>query len=316
MRNHLKNRLLNDLYFSINYLPIFSFIYIESSSLSPMKKFYCLLAFGTLLLLNPAKAQVKAHVGLTSGVNASFVLDKGLSEDPRYNSKMTYKFAPIGLALGLDLSPTFGLNLESIYAQQGQIYEIIGQVNSVAKAVGERKITLDYLQLPLLLNFMGGSTNRTRANFMLGPQLSLLTQGTEIYQQTQTATFTLPAGAELPAGATNYNPQTRAYTLAANTQTIASDKGGNQIEQFKKAQFGLTAALGLNIDITNFLYLSGQIRGNYTLTDMRNEDFIQQVQNGKTSDLFGRRGNLLVGAQLGVHYMFGGTRSNTRMLVK
>jgi hypothetical protein len=281
-----------------------------------MKNISYLLVGFSWLLFHSAQAQVKAHVGLTSGVNASFVLDKGLSEDPRYNSKITYKYAPAGLSLGLDLTPSFGLSLESIYAQQGQIFEIVGQVNNIAKTVGERKITLDYLQLPLLLNFMGSGTNSARANFMIGPQLSLLTKGLEVYQQTQTATFTLPQGAELPTGATNYNPQTRTYTLAANTQTIASDQGGNQIEQFKKAQFGVTAALGLNIDLSNFFYLTGQIRGNYIITDMRNEDFVQQVRNGTTSDLFGRRANLLVGVQLGLHYMFGGTRSNTRMLVK
>jgi hypothetical protein len=99
-------------------------------------------------------------------------------------------------------------------------------------------------------------------------------------------------------------------------QTLGSSEASNPLIQFKKALFGITAALGLNVDITNSIYLSGQIRGNYLITDMRNEDFIQQVQNGKSNDLFGRRANLLVGAQLGLHYMFGGTRSNTRMLVK
>ncbi|MBC7921879.1 MAG: outer membrane beta-barrel protein [Ferruginibacter sp.] len=272
-----------------------------------------------LLFFESAKAQLRLHVGATSALNASFVLDEGLSKDPRYNSTMTYKFAPVGLAVGLDLTPSFGLSLESIYARQGQVFEIIGQVNNVATQVGERNISLNYLQLPFLLNFLGRSDARTRANFMVGPQFSFLTKGVETYQQTQTATFTLPEGAELPDGATNYNAQTRTYTLAANTQTIASTENtnpNNPIESFKQAQFGLAAALGLNVDLGRFIYLSGQIRANYSITDMRNEAFVQQIRNGNTGDIFGRRANLLVGVQLGVHVMFGGTRFNDQMRVK
>ncbi len=284
-----------------------------------MKQFiYSLFTCAGLLWAPMANAQPKAHIGLTTAVNASFVLDKGLSADPRYNSTMTYKFAPIGFALGIDFTPTFGLNLESIYAKQGQIYEIIGQVNNVVKAVGERKISLEYLQIPLLLNFMSGGDARARASFMLGPQLSLLTNGLETYQQTQKATFTVPQGSEPPAYADpgSYNPQTRTYTVSPQTQTLASSESTDPLKQFKKAQFGVAAALGLNIDLSNYIYLTTQIRGNYTISDMRNEDFVTQVQSGKSSDIFGRRGNLLVGVQLGLHVMFGGNRANNRMLVK
>ncbi|HEX5172305.1 MAG TPA: hypothetical protein VFW11_24185 [Cyclobacteriaceae bacterium] len=44
------------------------------------------------------------HVGLTTAVNATFVLDKGLSEDPRYNSTYTYNVAPIGFNFGVDFT--------------------------------------------------------------------------------------------------------------------------------------------------------------------------------------------------------------------
>lgn len=272
-----------------------------------------------LLSFGSANAQLKLHVGATSAYNASFVLDEGLSKDPRYHSVRTYRLAPVGLAVGLDLTPGFGISLESVYARQGQVFDIIGQVNNVIRQVGERNISLDYVQLPLLLNFLNSSNARVRANFMIGPQFSFLTKGLEIYQQTQTATFILPVGTKLPAGSTNYDAQTRAYTLAANTQTIASTENtnpNNPIENFKQAQFGLTTALGLNVDLGRLVYLSSQIRANYSITDTRNEEFIQQIRNGNTGDIFGRRANLLVGVQLGVHVVFGGTRSSNRMRVK
>ena len=46
---------------------------------------------------------VQIHLGATTTVNATYVLDKGLSEDPRYNAKATYQWAPIGFNFGLDL---------------------------------------------------------------------------------------------------------------------------------------------------------------------------------------------------------------------
>jgi hypothetical protein len=274
---------------------------------------------GFLLIIHPTSAQTKVHLGFTTAGNASFVLDQGLAVDPRYNSKMTYKFSPIGFALGLDLSPTFGLSVESILSRQGQIYEIVGQVNNVATAVGERKISLEYLQLPLLMNFMSGGSSRTRASFMLGPQFSLLTNGLETYQQTQQASFTLPQEAELPSFAdpNSYNSQNRTYTVSSTQQqTLANSESKDPIQQFKKAQFGVAGGFGLNIDLSDYFYLTTQLRANYTITDMRNEDFIALAQEGSTSDIFGRRGNLQVGLQLGLHYMFGGTRSKTRMQVK
>lgn len=285
-----------------------------------MKKYVYLWAFPSLLLgvcvTRPVAAQTKVHLGLTTSGNASFVMDQGLAADPRYHSTMTYTFSPIGFALGLDLSPTFGLSIESILAQHGQMYEIIGQVNNVATAVGERKISLEYWQLPLLMNFMSGSSSRTRASFMLGPQFSLLSNGTETYQQTQKASFTLPREAEIPSFADpgSYNPQNRTYTVSSvQPQTLANSESKDPVQQFKKAQFGVAGGFGLNIDLSNCLFLTTQLRANYTITDMRNENFLALAQQGSTSDVFGRRGNLQVGLQLGMHYMFGGTRSDTRV---
>ena len=53
-------------------------------------------------------SQVQIHLGATTAVNATFVLDKGLSEDPRYNSEFTYKFAPVGFNFGIDLGRKLG----------------------------------------------------------------------------------------------------------------------------------------------------------------------------------------------------------------
>src|SRR5690606_27927202 len=136
-----------------------------------------ILCLSLLAVAIPAAAQiVQVHVGLTTAVNATFVLDKGLSEDPRYNSTYTYQMAPIGFNFGVDLGRKFGLSLESILSKQGQIYEIIDAAEQIK---GERRIDLEYLQIPMLFRFMSGGNGAARTNFNIGPQLSILTDAVE-----------------------------------------------------------------------------------------------------------------------------------------
>ncbi len=260
-----------------------------------------------------AQAQVRMHIGATSAFNSTFVLDDGLAKDPRYNAQMTYNWAPVGMAFGADFNRGFGLQLESVISNQGQIYDII----DVAKQkIGERRIDLQYVNLPLLLNFLSNSSSRTSFNFMIGPQLSLLTQGQEVYQQYQSGTLQLPEGGQVPSGATDNGNGT--YTFPATTTVIASSDAAAAFQKFKEKEFQIAASMGLNIDLGSHMYLSTNFRGSYSFTDMRNQDLIESISkksgNDALRDLFGRRANIVAGVQIGLHYMFGGNRSALRGL--
>lgn len=252
---------------------------------------------------------VQVHVGATTAGNMTFVLDKGLSEDPRYSSTYTYNFAPIGFNFGVDFGKKFGLSIEGIKSRQGQVYEII---DAFEKVKGQRKIDLSYIQLPMLLRFMGGGNGGARANFNFGPQLSLLTDAVESIEA-QAGTYTIPEGmtiesiqAEFPTAQLTPNDPTT-YTLSSDVPS--KDLLTKKAEDFKNTEFSIAAAFGLDIDLSKHLYLTTQIRANYSLTDMRNGDVIDRIKNGDGGSIFGERANLLVGVQLGLHYMFGKTRS-------
>ncbi|MFO7259385.1 MAG: outer membrane beta-barrel protein [Bacteroidota bacterium] len=244
----------------------------------------------------------QVHLGLTTAVNASFVLDKGLSQDPRYNSQYTYKVAPIGFSFGVDLGRTFGLSLESILSRQGQIYDIIDAAQQVK---GQREISLSYVHLPLLMRFMSGGNSPVRTNFNLGPQLSFLTEAVESMQY-DAGTFSIPDDPNfvLPEGAVDNGNGT--YTAPAMPPSEILTKKANQ---FKDMEFQIAAAFGIDIDLSRHLYLSTQIRANYSLTDMRTGDVIDALTNGEGQDLFTHRASMIVGLQVGLHYTFGVTRS-------
>lgn len=260
-----------------------------------------LLVFSSTLLI----AQI--HFGATTAINATAVLDEGLSSDPRYESKITYNVAPIGFAFGIDIGKKFGLSLESIVSKQGQIYEMI----DVAKKVqGERNVDLSYLQIPLMMNFMSGGSGGVRGNFNFGPQVDILTKAVETIQA-QAGTYTIPEGVsitdiqkEFPSATDNGNGT---YDLASNipSQDVLTKEAGD----FANTMFSLAAAFGLNIDLSKNLYLTSQVRANYSLTGMRNADVFKTIASGSAAGLLSNGSTVQVGVQLGLHFMIGGTRS-------
>jgi len=268
-----------------------------------------IILFLSVLAVTTGSAQIiQIHLGATTAVNATFVLDKGLTEDPRYNSTYTYQFAPIGFNFGVDLGRKFGLSLEGIKSKQGQIYDMIDKFEEIK---GQRKISLDYLQLPMLFRFMSGGNAGARANFNIGPQLSLLTDARESIEASA-GTFQVPEGVDFESiqqeFPTAVNNGDGTYNLPADVPS--KDILTKKANDFKNTEFSIAGAFGLDIDLSKHLYLTTQVRATYSLTDMRNGDVIEKIKNGDSADIFGQRANLLVGVQLGLHYMFGTTRSN------
>lgn len=271
-----------------------------------MKRLF-ILCF-SILAVNAVTAQIiQVHLGATTTVNATYVLDKGLSEDPRYNSTATYQWAPIGFNFGVDFGRKFGLSLEGIKSKQGQIYEMI---DAYEKIKGQRKISLDYLQLPMLMRFMSGGNGGARANFNIGPQLSFLTDARETIEA-QAGDYKIPEGMDFTSIQQEF-PQ--ATDNGDGTYTIpnipSQDLLTKKANDFKNTEFSIAGAFGLDIDLSKHLFLTTQIRATYSLTDMRNGDVIEKIKSGDSADIFGQRANLLVGVQLGLHYMFGTTRSH------
>ena len=271
-----------------------------------------ILSLFFLLALSAISLDIRAqkfHIGATTGINTTFLLDKGLSEDPRYNSTYSYSVSPIGLAAGMDFSPKFGLQLETILTNQEQIYEVIDIAKTV---VGERHIEWQSINIPLLFKFMSGGSNKARMNFSLGPQLAIITDGQETLEYAA-STQEIPHGVALPEGAIENNDGT--YDVPAySKRELLSTAAENELEQFKKTQVQFAGNIGLDIDVTSNIYLSTLIRFNYSVTDMRNDELIALLKrsNNIADDLFGHRANLLVGFQFGVHYMFGGVWSERR----
>jgi len=281
-------------------------------------------------------------------LNSTFVLDKGLSKDPRYTAEANYKWAPVGASFGIDFTNRFGLQLESIEAAQGQIYQMIETVQSVQNIIAERNIDLNYIQIPLLMKMMSGSNNAARFNFQIGPQLSILRSGSETLRLIQDSKINLAEGGDIPLEATTVLVGSQAdipfsyqealangeitapssnefevpleyfqdmenpdqYNMPENSiMTLMNSEVESEIQKFKDKEIQLAFGFGMDIDLLKHFYISANVRANYSFTDMRNQDLIDYIGDKDITSIFSNRANLLIGAQIGLHWVIGGNRS-------
>ncbi len=277
-----------------------------------MKTRSVLLAF-LLITTGFAQAQVRAHLGANTGITTTFLFDDGLKTDPQYVSVQTYETAPLGFSFGVDFTKKFGLQLESILANQQMVFEI---ADAVKTSIGERKIDMRYVQIPMLLRFMGGGDQKARMNFNFGPQLSILQGGLESFNVNEPgARISVPDGAidELPAKTIDNMDGT--YTLPDDlpqegfSSDLLKKNAENKIESFKNKEFHIVGGFGLDVDLSKNLYMGINVRADYSLTDMRNGDLIEELRDGNLNDIFSSRSTLTVGAQISLNFMIGGVRS-------
>ena len=281
-----------------------NFIYPDTINLKIMKKVILVAVLFLIMVQIQSKAPIKFHVGVSTALNSTFVLDKGLKADPRYLSTATYKWAPVGFSFGVDFGRKFGLTLESIKAAQGQYYEVRDAVNQI---VGMRNFDMSYLQIPLLLRFMSGGDGLARFNFQIGPQLSIIQSGTEILQYAQSIQQ-MPDGVPPPDDFIQ-DFGGGVYEVPAVDEIISgTDDIQERIFDFQDKEIMLAAAMGVDLDLTRQIYFSVNVRANYSFTDMRGQDLIDYISTGTVSEIFEQRANLAVGLQLSAHWMIGGTR--------
>jgi hypothetical protein len=304
--------------------------------------------FLLLLISASAYAQTRIHLGMNTGFNSTHVLDKGLNQDPRYISTTNFKWAPVGISFGVDFGNFFGLQVESIKAAQGQIYQMIETAQNVERMIAERNIDLDYIQLPFLLKMMGGGNKAARFNFQLGPQLSILNSGAETIKFIENGSFDFAQDGDIPIDMTtvmvaNEEDIPFAYQEAlANGEvtppssngmevpleyfqnpenpdqfdlpqdammTLMSSEAQNEIQRFKDKEVQLAFGFGMDFDVFKHFYISALVRGNYSFTDMRNSDLIEFIGDEDITSIFSQRANLAIGAQTGLHWVIGGNRS-------
>src|SRR5438105_3816042 len=103
----------------------------------------CFLSLVVLSAFLTVNGQTEVHVGVTTGYNATFIADNGITNAPRFKSTMTFQWSPVGINAGVDFGRKFGLTLAGIISNQGHTFDIIDIAD---KTVGRRLIEMQYIQ--------------------------------------------------------------------------------------------------------------------------------------------------------------------------
>ncbi len=203
-----------------------------------MKKLLALSAI-VLLSITGAYAQKGFHAGLEGEFNAVFIVNQETYGGTELHYAATTGGAG-GVVLGYNFDQHFGLQLEGLYGNQGQHYDL--QVANSPTIY--RKVDLVYIHYPFFIKYNGGAQYPTRFFIMAGPQYSALNKATIYYD----------------------DGTSKSTTDAKN--------------RFQSGSWEIAFELGSDFTIYKGLYASTGIRINYGLTDINAPGFRIPDRNG------------------------------------
>ena len=218
-----------------------------------MKKRINILILLFLLGFSIANAQKGKELILGAGgaFTGVFIMNQNFYGEPEVN------YAPkMGYAANFNIGYNFdgyaGIMAEVQYSLQGQKYNDKQSMNGTKYEV-DRNISLAYLNFPLFFKYAFGEEN-TRFRFMVGPQLGLLLDASQIYDRTPTVNYgTGPNDFEIP---TNLDGE----QFIPNAKEIT--------DRFEKLDYSVALAVGADFHLSKQWLLSAGFRMNYGFTDI------------------------------------------------
>lgn len=232
-----------------------------------------------------------AHLGITTGIGTTWLVDAKLLNDPNYEYVQTYRRAPIGLTFGYHFNDRNGAQVEVNRTMQGADFQIIEKNNS-RRRVGTKNARLTYWSVPILFKYTAGAARRVRFEFHVGPQLNFLAAGSEEnHYSTNGTLLVVPGKTDL----TEAN-SSRGRTVEANTTDVLAQKA-----DFRSQTLGAAFGLGLEFRLFGDFYMSTLLRGTYSFDDIRSDQWVEQV---KVTGYHNDRQSAVIGMQIGLHYQF------------
>ena len=257
-----------------------------------------------LLLVGAAQAQNQAllpdarrpsaHIGVTTGLATSWIVDQQLLEDPNYLNVQSYRRAPIGFTFGYHFNDRNGVQIEANKTMQGADFQIRGQQSGKPR-VGSKNVRLTYWSVPVLFKYTSGVARRTRFEFHVGPQLNLLSSAEDINRYDRSTTLRVIPGktdltkSNLPGGASGL------AVMGGTTQILATT------DDYRSQTLSAVFGFGVEVKVAGPIYVSALVRGSMSVNEIRSE---AGQARARESDYYSGRQNALLGVQVGLHWQF------------
>ena len=232
--------------------------------------------------------QYSMSLGLYTGIAVPFTMDQGINNDPRYRTRYSVKFAPIGLSYSMDYEH-FGILFTPGIVNIGQSSYL---VNSVGGQIGTRNIDLQYAQIPIGLKVHVIDLSFFRVSAVASVSAAYLISGKEtITHEAGKIRFPTAVHPILPS---DYKVEYDGVLSPAVNKYPMLEK-----QDFNSVQFFASAGFRSDWDVSNHWRVSFDFRVNYGIREPRTAAYMARVKANETLyDLPGIRRDMF--AQLSV----------------
>ncbi|MFT5833343.1 MAG: hypothetical protein ACI97N_000970 [Cognaticolwellia sp.] len=211
---------------------------------------FILLSF---LLVNITKAQVTSISSINVGGSAFVGISLIAEQNNHGASELSFTPTPSysgGVLVNVNWYQNLGIQIEGNYTFQGQKY--YGTQSGIET---EKNLTLNYIQIPVLFKYTFTEYSISKAApdlfFMVGPQFAFLQNAKLAY---------LRGGTEI--GFTEYH-ESVFNPLLERLPEYTTD-----IDLFNNFDLSLTAALGAQFEISDYLMITAESRLNWGVSDI------------------------------------------------
>jgi hypothetical protein len=210
-------------------------------------------------------------IGANGALTSVSVLYQNFYGEPEvdYAPKIGYAAS---FNMGYNFTKSLGIMAEAQYSLQGQKYE--GPQNFDGNKWDVlRDIDLRYLNIPLFFKFSSGD-KLVRFRFLIGPQVGILLDATQEY---------LRSGKKIGTSA----PDVDGNSFITDVNDIKN--------RFDKFDFGIAGDVGADFYVSDVLFLTAGMRGNYGFRDINARAYRINDIDGEYSPSHNMWGGLYVG---------------------
>jgi hypothetical protein len=232
----------------------------------------------------------QVSLGVFTGITAPYTWDEGIYDDARYQARYEVKFSPIGLAYGVDYEG-YGFVVTPSMIRIGQNFNMI---NTVGGDEGKRKITMQYLQVPVALKVHVIDLSFFKVSLIAGVGIGYLLDGKETVSH-HNAKYRFPAAV--------YPILPQSYTVEYDGVLAPEVKDLKMLEKkdFNSLQFFGGLGFRSDWDVTEAWRVSFDVRANYSVMETRTDAYLQRAESSQTLyDIAGKRREIFASLNIGI----------------
>ena len=261
-----------------------------------------MFVFFALLATVSARAQEVHSLGLFTGISVPYTWDGGINQDPRYSTRFDIKYSPIGVHYGID-KEGHGFTFDPSIIRIGQNFNVI---NSTGGEMGERKIDLTYLQVPIGVKLHIIDMSFFKVSLVASVGVGFLLNGKETIRHTDgKMKFPVEMTGPFPSDQNQEFEDTYSDFVEEVEYDGVVVKNVNttlwKTEDYQKFQIFGSMGFRSDWDFSENWRASFDLRANIGLLEPRTSEYTDKVKNYEALyDIYGERRDLFLSLTFGI----------------